>query len=125
MSSTDISPMASAIRLGMTPTSHSDAPVALPNLLQVMWATVNRTSRSGAVIGLDERISPADALKTITLWGAREHKEERTKGSIEVGKLADLVILSDNPLTIEPTSINTIQVLETIKEGVSVWRRAP
>ena len=120
-----ISPMASAIRLGMTPTSHTDAPVALPNLMQVMWATVNRTSRSGAVIGPDERISPTDALKSITLWGAREHKEERTKGSIEVGKLADLVILSDNPLTIEPAKINTIQVLETIKEGNTVWKRAP
>jgi predicted amidohydrolase YtcJ len=118
-----IAPMASAIALGMTPTSHSDSPVALPNLMQVMWATVNRTSRSGQVMGPDERISAIQGLKSIALWSAIEHKEGATKGSIEVGKLADLVILSDNPITIDPAKINTIRVLETIKEGKSVWKR--
>jgi predicted amidohydrolase YtcJ len=118
-----ISPMHSAIALGMTPTSHTDAPVALPNLMQVMWATVNRTTRSGKVQGPDERITPIEALKAITLWGAYEHFEEKTKGSIEAGKLADLVILSDNPLTIDPMKINTIQVLQTIKEGKTVYTR--
>jgi len=118
-----ISPMRSAINRGMTPTSHTDAPVALPNLIQVMWATVNRTSRSGKVMGPGERLTPAEALEAITLWGAYEHFEDRTKGSIAPGKLADLVILSDNPLTIDPTKINTIQVLETIKEGKTVYTR--
>jgi len=118
-----ISPMRSVLNAGMIATSHTDAPVALPNLMQVMWATVNRTSRSGKVMGPDERLTPLEAFKAITLWGAHEHFEEKTKGSLEVGKLADMVILSDNPLTIEPAKINTIQVLETIKEGRMVYSR--
>lgn len=118
-----ISPTRSALERGLPLTSHTDAPVALPNLMQVMWATVNRVSRSGATIGAEQKLSPAEAFATITLAGARQHFEEDEKGSIEVGKLADLVILSDNPLTIEPSRINTIVVLETIKAGETVWRR--
>jgi hypothetical protein len=120
-----ISPMRSVLDAGMIATSHTDAPVALPNLMQVMWATVNRTSRSGKVMGPDERLTPDEALKSITLWGAYQHFEETTKGSLEPGKLADMVILSDNPLTIDPMKINTIVVLETIKEGSTVYRRLP
>ena len=96
---------------------------ALPNLMQVMWATVNRVSRSGQVIGPDERLTPIEALKSITLWGAYEHFEDKTKGSIEVGKLADLVILDQNPLTVDPMTINKIVVLETIKEGKTIYVR--
>jgi predicted amidohydrolase YtcJ len=118
-----ISPMRSILKAGLIATSHTDAPVALPNLMQVMWATVNRTSRSGKVMGPDERLTPVEALKAITLWGAHQHFEEKTKGSLEVGKLADMVVLSDNPLTIDPPRINTIQVLETIKEGRTVYAR--
>jgi predicted amidohydrolase YtcJ len=119
-----ISPMRSAIDRGMMPTSHTDAPVALPNLMQVMWATVNRVSRSGKVIGADERTTPMEALKAITIWGAHEHFEDDRKGSLEVGKLADLVILDRNPLTVDPMTINKIQVLETIKEDKSVYTRS-
>ncbi len=118
-----ISPTRSALERGLPLTSHTDAPVALPNLMQVMWATVNRVSRSGTTIGAEQKLSPAEAFAAITLAGARQHFEEAEKGSIEVGKLADLVILSDNPLTIEPSRINTIIVLETIKAGETVWRR--
>jgi hypothetical protein len=118
-----ISPTRSALDRGLPVTSHSDAPVALPNLMQVMWATVNRTSRSGAIIGPDERLTPDEALKTVTLWSARQHFEEATKGSIEVGKRADLVILSDNPLTVDVDRINEILVVETIKDGAVVWQR--
>lgn len=118
----EISPTRSALDRGLPLTSHSDAPVALPNLMQVMWATVNRTSRSRAIIGPDERLTPGEALKTITLWAARQHFEEATKGSIEVGKRADLVILSDNPLTVDVDEINDIIVIETIKDGNVVWQ---
>jgi hypothetical protein len=107
----------------MLVTSHTDAPVALPNLMQVMWATVNRVSRSGKVMGSEERLTPIEALKAITLWGAYEHFEDKAKGSLEAGKLADMVILSDNPLTIDPARINTIQVMETIKDGKTVYTR--
>ncbi|MCU0635867.1 MAG: amidohydrolase [Gemmatimonadaceae bacterium] len=121
-----ISPMRNVLDRGMMTTSHTDAPVALPNLLQVMWATVNRVTRSGKVLGPDQRVTPLEAFKMFTIWGAYQHHEEKTKGSIEVGKLADFVILSDNPLTIEPMKINTIVVQETIKDGRTVWtRKAP
>jgi len=118
-----ISPMRSILNAGLNATSHTDAPVALPNLMQVVWATVNRTSRSGTVIGPDERVTPYEAMKMITLWGAEQFGEQATKGSIKEGKLADLVVLSDNPITVDPATINQIQVLETIKEGNTVWTR--
>jgi len=118
-----ISPMRSILKTGLHATSHTDAPVALPNLMQVAWATVNRTSRSGKVIGPDERVTPYEAMQMITIWGAEQFGEQASKGSIKEGKLADFVILSDNPVTIDPKNINTIQVLETIKEGKSVWVR--
>ncbi len=118
-----ISPMRSALDRGLIPTSHTDAPVALPNLMQVMWATVNRVTRSGRVLGPEERLTPIEALKAVTLWGAYQHFEEDRKGSLEVGKVADLVILSDNPLTIEPMEINSIEVMETVKDGKTVWKR--
>lgn len=118
-----ISPTRTALNLGLPVTSHTDAPVALPNLMQVVWATVNRVSRSGEVIGPDERLTPLEAMKSITLWSARQHFEDDRKGSIETGKLADLVVLSENPLTIEPARLNEIVVLETIKEGETAWKR--
>ena len=118
-----ISPMRSILNTGLHATSHTDAPVALPNLMQVAWATVNRTSRSGKVIGPDERVTPYEAMQMITIWGAEQFGEQATKGSLKEGKLADFVILTDNPVTIDPKDINRIQVLETIKEGKSVWVR--
>jgi predicted amidohydrolase YtcJ len=118
-----IAPMRSILNTGLHATSHTDAPVALPNLMQVVWATVNRTSRSGTVIGADERVTPYEAMKMITLWGAEQFGEQANKGSIKEGKLADLVVLSDNPITMDPAEINQVQVLETIKEGKTVWVR--
>jgi predicted amidohydrolase YtcJ len=62
-------------------------------------------------------------MQMITIWGAEQFGEQATKGSLKEGKLADFVILSDNPVTIDPKDINRIQVVETIKEGKSVWAR--
>lgn len=118
-----ISPMRSILNTGLHATSHTDAPVALPNLMQVVWATVNRTSRSGTVTGPDERVTPYEAMRMVTIWGAEQFGEQATKGSIKEGKLADLVVLSDNPITMNPATINQVQVLETIKEGRTVWVR--
>lgn len=119
-----ISPTRSALDRVPVITSHTDAPVALPNLMQILWSTVNRISRSGKVMGPDERLTPLEALKCITIWGAYQHFEEDRKGSLTPGKLADLVILSDNPLTIDPLKLNTITVEETIRQGRTVWSRA-
>lgn len=118
-----ISPMRTAIDLGMMPTSHTDAPVALPNLMFVSYATANRITRSGKVQGPEERITPYEAMKTITIWSARQHFEENSKGSLKEGKLADIVILSANPCKGDPLAMKDITVLETIKEGKSVYKR--
>ncbi len=120
-----ISPMQSALKRSQIVTSHTDAPAAVPNLMFLMWTAVNRVSRSGRVIGPNERLTPIEALKSITLWGAYQHFEEKTKGSLEVGKLADLVILDRNPLKGDPMTIKDIDVVETIKEGKTVYRIKP
>ena len=117
-----ISPVRTALNKGMKITIHSDAPVALPNLMRVVWTAVSRTSRSGAVIGEKERLTPYEALQAITSWSAYQHYEEATKGTLEVGKLADLVILDKNPLKVKPDDIKDIQVMETVKEGVTVFK---
>jgi predicted amidohydrolase YtcJ len=74
------------------------------------------------VLGPDQRLAPMVALKAMTIWPAFQHFEENTKGSIEVGKVADLVILDRNPLKIPPASIKDVKVLETIKGGASVYK---
>lgn len=61
------------------------------------------------------------ALKAMTIWPAWQHFEEATKGSIEVGKLADFVILDKNPLEVDPETLDQIKVTETIKEGVTIF----
>ncbi|NMM47854.1 amidohydrolase [Marinigracilibium pacificum] len=118
-----ISPTKTALKKCGIVTSHTDAPVALPNLMMILWTTVNRQTRSGDIIGPEEALTPYEALKTITIWGAYQHFEEDTKGSLKPGKLADLVILSDNPLKVDPLSLKDILVLETIKEGNSIYKR--
>lgn len=84
---------------------------------------MNRLSGTGQVVGPDERISPYDALRAVTATAAYQLKEEDTKGTLEAGKLADLVILDKNPLKVESTTIKDIQVLQTIKEGRPVFIR--
>jgi predicted amidohydrolase YtcJ len=116
-----ISPAGTALRKGMIFSQHHDSPVILPNSIMILHTVVNRTSRSGQVIGPEERISPYDALRSITTWAAYQYFEEASKGTLEVGKLADLVILDQNPLKVEPASIMDIKVMETIKEGKSVY----
>jgi predicted amidohydrolase YtcJ len=118
-----ISPVRTALNKGVKITIHTDAPVALPNLMRVLWTAVNRTSRSGAIIGEGERLTPYEALQAITIWSAYQHFEEENKGSLSAGKLADLVILDKNPLKIAPDDIKDIQVLETIKEGQVVYQK--
>jgi predicted amidohydrolase YtcJ len=100
---------------------HSDAPVIFPNAMQLLATAVNRTTRTGHVLGPQHRLTPLVALKAMTLWPAYQHFEEHTKGSLEVGKLADLVILDKNPLTVDPLTIKDIRVVETIKEGKAIY----
>lgn len=118
-----ISPIKSCLKQGVHVTSHTDAPVALPNLMMIMHTTVNRVSRSGTVMGKEECLTPYQALKCITSWAAYQLFEEDNKGTLVEGKLADLVILDKNPLKVEPMSLKDIKVMETIKDGKSVYQR--
>lgn len=116
-----LSPMKTAIEMGLRPTNHTDFNVTPINQMFTLWTAVTRQSRTGEVIGPEERVSPLEALKTITLNAAYQYAEEDRKGSIEVGKLADLVVLDGNPLTVQPDAIKDIKVLQTIKEGRVVF----
>ena len=118
----NISPTGWCLRRGMIFSSHHDAPVAKPDSMRVLSSTVTRRSRSGDIIGPQQRVPVAVALKAMTLWPAFQHFEEATKGSIEVGKLADFVVLSDNPMTVDPETLAELKVVETIKEGARVYR---
>jgi predicted amidohydrolase YtcJ len=121
----NISPTGWVRARGMMFTSHHDAPVALPDSMRVLDATVTRKARgSGRIIGPDQRVDVITALKAMTIWPAWQHYEEGSKGSIEVGKLADFVILSQDPTAVDPDTIDTIKVVETIKEGTTVFKMA-
>ncbi|MFM8250434.1 MAG: amidohydrolase [Planctomycetota bacterium] len=112
------------LRAGLPFTYSHDAPVSpTPSILALVDAGVNRLSGSGQVVGPDERIGPYDALRAVTATAAYQLKEEQNKGTLESGKLADLVILNKNPLKVEPTTIKEIVVRETIKEGRTVFKR--
>lgn len=117
-----ISPAVSALKRGIIFTQHHDAPVAMPNSIMILASQVNRTTRSGKVLGPEQRVSIKDALKSITINAAYQYFEEGHKGSLEQGKLADLVVLDKNPLKVEPAAIKDIKVLETIKEGISIYK---
>jgi len=117
----NISPTGWVVKRGMKFSSHHDAPVAFPDSMRVLAATVTRRSRSGDIIGPDQRVDVITALKAMTIWPAWQHFEEKTKGSIEKGKLADLVILSKDPTAVDPETLDQLKVVETIKEGQSIY----
>ena len=116
-----ISPAQSAKQRGIPFTLHADTPVVPMDPMLMVWAAVNRVSTSGSVIGADQRISPTDALRALTINAAHQNFEEKERGSIEVGKWADLVVLSANPTKVEPLAIRDINVLETVAEGKSIY----
>jgi len=101
-------------------TSHHDAPVANPDAMRVLSATVTRRTRSGDILGPDECVPVEIALKAMTLWAAWQHYEDDQKGSLVAGKLADMTLLEDDPVTIDPDRIAGIKVSEVYKEGGKV-----
>ncbi|MHA7816138.1 MAG: amidohydrolase [Pseudohaliea sp.] len=119
----NISPTGWLLERGMMFGSHHDAPVALPDSMRVLSATVTRRSRSGDILGPEHRVPVATALKALTIWPAWQHFEEDTKGSIEPGKLADFVVLSANPLEVPEDALDDIVVEQTIKEDRVIYRR--
>ena len=116
-----ISPTKSTLDRSMPFTVHNDAPVVPPDMVRLLWSTTNRITRSGKILGEDQRISTYEALKAITINAAYQHFEEDIKGTIEVGKQADLVVLSKDPLSIDTKNLLEINVVATFSRGVQVF----
>ena len=118
----NISPMGWALEKGIKFTIHQDPPVKMPNQILGIHNAVNRKTESGRVLGEHQRISVMEAIKAVTINGAYQYFEEDTKGYIEPGKRADLVIIDKDILSIDKEEIENIKVLETIKDGNTIFK---
>ena len=116
-----ISPLRSSADKGLLYTIHNDTPIVPADMMRLLWTAVNRITRSGKVLGESQRATVMEGIRAITIDAAYQFFEEDAKGSIEVGKRADLVILDKNPLKIDPMEIKDIVVLETIKDGKTIF----
>jgi predicted amidohydrolase YtcJ len=119
-----ISPTKSTLNRNMPFTVHNDAPVVPPDMIRLLWSTTNRKTRSGKVLGEEQKISTYSALEAMTINAAYQHFEDDIKGSIEVGKLADLVVLSEDPLSIDTKNLLEVNVVATFSRGVEVFNAA-
>lgn len=117
----NISPTGWIRERGLMFGSHHDAPVALPDSMRVLAATVTRRTRSGDILGPHQRVDVVTGLKALTIWPAWQHFEENDKGSIEVGKVADFVVLSDDPTAVDPETLADLQVLVTVKDDKVIY----
>lgn len=118
-----ISPMRDAIDAGMKPTNHTDFVVAPLDQMMMLWSAVNRISRAGVKAGPGQCVTPYEGLQAMTINVAAQYDEAESKGSLKVGKRADLVILDKNPLKVEPLEIKDIKVTETIKDGKTIYKK--
>ena len=116
-----ISPTKSTLERDMPFTVHNDSPVVPPDMMRLLWSTTNRQTRSGKILGKQQRISTYSALEAITINAAYQHFEDDLKGSIEVGKQADLVVLSEDPLSIDTKNLLEVNVVATFSHGVEVF----
>ena len=117
-----ISPAGSSLKENILFTFHQDTPVTIPNMFETIWCAVNRKTKEGVVLGETEQIPVLEAIKAVTINSAYQYGEENLKGSIKEGKKADLVILDKNPLKIDKDDIKNIKILETIKEGKTIFK---
>lgn len=126
-------PVGSALKRKLKFTLHNDAPVVpagifkgVNTFLKSVSAAVNRVTSTGRLLDDgNQKISVKEALKAITINSAWQSHEEGIKGSIEVGKLADLIILDKNPLKISPSDLDSLKVLATVKKGKLVFGEYP
>lgn len=116
-----ISPLATALAIGLRPTIHNDSPVTPPDMMRLVWSAVNRLTQSGDILGPLERVGAYDALKMVTINAAWQIREDESTGSIAAGKNADFVLLNANPITVDPAKIDQIEVVATVKNGVVVF----
>jgi len=117
-----ISPAASAAALELPFTTHLDTPIVPIDSMLQLWTPVARETSSGQALGPDERISVEQALRAMTSDAAWQLRLEERVGSIEPGKLADLVILSENPLDYEG-DLRDIRIERTLVGGVTIYEK--
>lgn len=120
-----IAAMKSAIERNIPYAMHNDPPVTPPNALHSMWVAVNRLTSSGKVLGPDQRITPEQALLAYTREAAVVLGVEDQIGTLEPGKYADFVVLSENPLEVDPMKIKDINVEVTVMNGHITYSMAP
>lgn len=118
-----ISPMRDAIDAGLKPSNHTDFVVAPLDQMFMLYSAVNRISRAGSEVGSDQKVTPYEGLLTMTRFTAEQYDELDSKGTLEKGKRADLVILDKNPLKVNPLKIKDITVVETIKDGKTIFKK--
>ena len=119
-----ISPLKAALDKGITFALHNDTPVTPISPLMDVFSAVTRLTSSGKVLGPDQRITVMEALRGVTINGAYMQRLEDKIGSLEKGKLADLVILDKDPTKVAPETLKDIKVDETIVGGQTVYKRA-
>jgi len=120
-----ISPLKSAARQGLVASNHTDFGVTPLDPFFVLWTAMARTTRTGLVLGPEERLDAYAALAAITTAAAYQMFEEDRKGRIATGLLADFVIVSADPTQVGVDAVKDLRVLETIKEGVTVYTAQP
>lgn len=113
-------PVQSAIDAGHIPSLHNDSPMYPPNPLLAVRTAVTRMTSSGQVLGADEAISVEDALRSITINAAWQMHAEDKIGSLEKGKVADFVILEQDPTEINPEEIHSIRIMATYLSGKKI-----
>lgn len=118
-----ISPAGTAQRMGIPFTFHQDSPVLAPDVFRTIWCAAKRVTKEGVQLAKEERVSVYESLRAMTVCGAYQYGEENDKGTIEEGKLADLIITDRNPLAVPIDEVKDIRVMETIKEGKTVFKR--
>jgi hypothetical protein len=111
----------SPLEKGIIVAGSSDAPVVPANPLIGIYAAVTRRAESGQTLLPEEAISPLEAVKLYTVNAAYTSFEDDIKGSLAPGKLADIVVLSDDPTSVPPEKIKDIKVEMTIIGGKVVW----
>lgn len=118
-----ISPAGSALARGIPFTFHQDSPVIPPDMLETIWCACVRRTKTGRVLGAEERIPVEAALRAVTQKAALQYGLERELGTLRPGKRADFVLLSGDPLRTPPEELKKLQVERTIRCGRTIWSR--
>ena len=112
-----VDPCNSAYTRGMSFTCHNDPMVTPINPLLSIWSAANRMTSSGQVLGRNQCVPVLEAVRSVTTHAAFQAFEETVKGSLEVGKLADMAVLDANPFKVDPVKIRDIEVTAAVVGG--------